>query len=104
MLAEPIIEEREDEEINLLHEKSYRVVFFNDDEIPVEPVMIILKDIFGLEMDEIIKKIILAEKEGKAVARGGYTFSKASEKINESKKMFEKMWAGKQLKLTIEEE
>lgn len=102
MLAEPILEEKE--EIDLLYEKSYQIIFYNDNEIPYEPVVIILKEVFDLPDDEIIKKIITAEKQGHAKAKGGYNFSKASEKVNEAKELFSEMWAGKQLKMTIEEE
>lgn len=81
---------------------TYQVILHNDDVTPVPLVLMVLVSVFQLDTMESINKINEAERKDKAKIKGGYSFSEAIEKVEESDKMCEKI--GFKLQFTIEEE
>lgn len=90
------------EEDEILTEKSYAVIIHNDEVTPTPIVFLVLIDVFGLDSSKTIGVIEMAEKNGKAMVKGGYTFSQAMEDVNKAKSLTRSF--GLDLKFTIEEE
>lgn len=90
------------EEDEVITEHSYSVVIHNDDVTPDIIVVHVLISVFGLSPERMAGVIKEAEQKGKAVVKGGYTFSEATEDVNRAKKETEAL--GFDLKFTIEEE
>lgn len=95
-----IIEDLDDMEE--LTDNPYRVVLHNDDVTPIPFVAFILLEVFELNKDNAVRKIMEAESKGASTIMSGCGFDEANKKVGKADSICEKEGYG--LKFTIEEE
>ena len=95
-----IVEDLDDTEE--LTDSPYRVILHNDNTTPIPFVAFILLEVFELNKDNAVRKIMEAESKGASTIMSGCGFEEANEKVSEADSICKK--EGYELKFTIEEE